>query len=428
MRKQRGNAAIILAMCLPVLFGIFAMGTDGARALQAKARLEDAAEVASLAVAARNDENRDDDTDSGSAVNKEIAGNYIRYYMGNYATLTDVKIKRFTCEEIDDCLDGLEEDRPRFFEYQVTGHIQYDSWFPRNGPIIGFGEQFDVAGFAKARKYQSKAVDVLFVVDFSGSMNWPWDGGSQSRINDLFDILQMVTDELQKFNELDVGYHNRVALTGYNEYQRGRKNDFDNQNCVRDQRIVSLYTVRPEYHQVDYQATINQQFNIKPCFAPFAPIYNNADARYTDISYTDDFDSFHRNLDYFHAEGGTASYQGIIRAGQMATKKRSEDLSPRQLIIILSDGNDNDHVMHTSRMLVDMGMCTRILNKLNNLTTEDKEKVQGKMAVIGFGYNPYQNTALRDCVGEENVYRAQDKEQILDQILALITEEIGHLA
>ncbi len=55
--KQSGHAAILFAICVPVLFGVFMLGSDGARALQTKARLEEAAEAAVLAVSAEDSSN-----------------------------------------------------------------------------------------------------------------------------------------------------------------------------------------------------------------------------------------------------------------------------------------------------------------------------------------------------------------------------------
>lgn len=40
-KQQSGHAAILFVMCIPVLFGVFTLASDGARALQSKARLED---------------------------------------------------------------------------------------------------------------------------------------------------------------------------------------------------------------------------------------------------------------------------------------------------------------------------------------------------------------------------------------------------
>ncbi|GAD89740.1 hypothetical protein VHA01S_026_00460 [Vibrio halioticoli NBRC 102217] len=47
--------------------------------------------------------------------------------------------------------------------------------------------------------------------------------------------------------------------------------------------------------------------------------------------------------------------------------------------------------------------------------------------MIGFDYPVNSNTGLRDCVGKDNIYAAENKDAIKDKILELISEEIGHL-
>lgn len=139
--------------------------------------------------------------------------------------------------------------------------------------------------------------------------------------------------------------------------------------------------------------------------------------------------------------------QGIIRAGQIITMLADK---PKQLIIILSDGEDWNHYAEQTPKLVDKGMCSNIRNivgggELKNvgylpdranvqgnkslgMVTSKGESMSARMAVIGFDYDLKANTGLKKCVGKENVFKAENKDEILDQILALITEEVGHLS
>ncbi len=57
---QRGAAGIIYVTMIPALFGIFALGIESSRYLQTHARLGDAIEIASLAVAANVSKNEND--------------------------------------------------------------------------------------------------------------------------------------------------------------------------------------------------------------------------------------------------------------------------------------------------------------------------------------------------------------------------------
>ncbi len=72
-------------------------------------------------------------------------------------------------------------------------------------------------------------------------------------------------------------------------------------------------------------------------------------------------------------------------------------------------------------------MCDVIREKLNARKTADDRPVNFQMAFVGFDYRIQDNKALSDCVGRENVYDAADPDELLDIILNLISEEIGHL-
>jgi len=430
LAKQSGHAAILFAICIPVLFGVFMLGSDGARALQTKARLEEAAEAAVLAVSAEDSDNH------------SLAENYIDHYLYDMDSLLDIEVNKLSCDEISECAQQAEQGGARYFEYRVSGRTQHKSWFPGQGVIVGFGDTFDATGASKARKFQSKIVDITFVVDFSASMNDDWSGGNKSKIEDLKDTLELVTDELGKFNAVTPGVKHRVSLTGYN---RRTVNANNNGKLVfRDQRIVTKMGEYDKDDVVNFNKTIEKQFEVKGA-AKRIPNGDEA-AVFTDIFYTEDFDGFMKQVRTFKASGGTASLQGIIRAGQIVTSLAQ---NPNQLIIILSDGEDWNHYAGQTNKLVNKGMCTNIKNMINggkvsadNLNddiavvdgvspgkfTPWGEAMNARMSVIGFDYDLHANTGLLNCVGKDNVFKAENKQDILNKILALVTEEVGHLA
>nr|WP_244230790.1 pilus assembly protein TadG-related protein [Vibrio ouci] len=422
MNKQSGHAAMLFAIMIPALFGVFMLGSDGARALQTKARLEEAAEAAVLAVSAKDEEDH------------QLAQDYIDHYLYDMKSLEAVSVRKLSCEEIPECAAGIEKGEARFFEYRVAGKAQHQSWFPGDDVIAGFGESFDVTGSSKARRYQSQPVDIIFVVDFSDSMNLDWTGGSKSKIEDLKDIIEDVTNELSVYNQLYPEHPHRVAITGYN--RRTINTGSNGKLIIRDQRITTL---QPGYDEKDIfypQKTINQQFVVKGA-AQRVPSQAE-DAVFKDIFFTTNFTSFINTVNDFQADGGTASLQGIIRAGQIVKAKA---VNPKQLVIILSDGEDYKHYAGQTEKLVNLGMCKNILNLVNGgpmtvngmadskgMKTPDGEQMNARMAVIGFDYELNANVGLRNCVGKDNVYKAENKDDILNKILSLITEEVGHLA
>ncbi|WP_373689513.1 TadG [Photobacterium ganghwense] len=413
-KQQQGHAALLFAMMIPALFGIFTLASDGARAIQTKARIEDASEVAALAIAAHNDPNQStNNSGNASAVNRSIATNIVQAYINDIESITDLKVYKRACEQISDCVKGLEKGESRFFEYEVDVTTAQKSWFPGNDSIAGMGETFSTRGHSLARKYQSEAVDVMFAADFSGSMSNRWSGSAQVKYKELIDIIKEVTVELQKFNELELGNDNTIGISSFNNYTRTIYSNNDSDNfCYLTQMVR------------DWDGYINTVKTVENIWIPKSKKYcnwNYKKGRFHDISLTSNFDDFNSQIAQFKPDWGTESYQGLIRAAQMLRS----GVNSRRLLIVISDGDDNDKPLASA--LVKRGMCTKIKAGLESDRTEDDRPIKARLAVIGFDYNPHENRALKDCVGEGNVYKAQNRDEILNKILELITEEIGHL-
>jgi tight adherence protein G len=439
MSKQSGNAAIMFVLLFPILFGLFILASDGARALQSKARLDDALEVASLAISAKGTPDK--------SIAKAIAKAYVAQYM------TDMVPTGESAPKIDVILttDNNSEKFP-FIQYQLSATTTHNSWFPGNDAIKGFGETFTVSGRSFARKYQSEAVDVVFAADFSGSMNEGWSGGSQRKYLDLLDIIDDVTIKLDSFNA-NSAIKNTVAFTAFNTNTKkdnspsnnkkwcDEKYDYesktydavhyyDQYNTYKPFDILHFFP-KPRYINIDYNKTKQNIFKPKTCNDTVSSTYVGKNSKFHDVEPTDNFEDFRIIISKFKPDGGTASYQGIIRAAQLAQQGQNA----RRLIIILSDGQDmpssgrHNHKKITEK-LVSQGMCNDIRNKLQsgnsgkNVVAADAAKI----FFIGFDYDTENNIGLRDCAGAENVYKAQNKSEILNKILALISEEIGHLS
>ncbi|WP_332419497.1 TadE/TadG family type IV pilus assembly protein [Vibrio metschnikovii] len=438
IQRQSGHAAILFALFIPILFGVFALGTDGARAVQDKARLLEAVEVASLAVAGQGSDN------------KVLAKSYLQYYFP-LAKINDadITINKINCEDNDACKG---QDR-RFFEYQVSARISQPTWFPGNDAIIGFGSDYQVYDGSVTRKYHSETVDVVLVADFSGSMAWPWNGDGTAvsannpiRYSMMKEIVAEIAVELEKFNEYVQGENkNRLAITGFDNFTQkinpiniNQMLHFDHLICNNNQRCNTNcwynYQGRLQCNTrsgsnstvVDALATVNNVFNISH-WSHATPIlktnitFSRMLSYFYDMELTDDFEKIKSEMNKFIIRGsaisGTSSYAGIMRGAQIA----QAGTNPRRLIIMLSDGEDN--FTNTTNKLISAGLCSTILNALNS-----KNDVQARMVAVGFAYNINAYPQMKNCVGEENVFSARNPEDIKNKILELITEEIGHLA
>lgn len=443
LARQNGHAAMLFAMMIPAFFALFILASDGARALQSKARLEDASEVAALAIAARNADADD--------INKKIATDYISQYMNDMASVPQFEVTKLSCEHIPECVRNVRQGKARFFQYQIHTKTEHFSWFPNDDGVAGFGEKFTVAGSATARKFQSEAVDVMFITDFSGSMGGGWNGKWKAKYQDLQEIIAEVTEELEKYNKLNNGQTNTVGNVSFNEKTLSITPSQPGKYCNVSQliweddgykykyeyidRYINSYRYRGWYWlrwerpywssrydwypynrtNVDYAKTVKEIFTVKDtCLSP-------TNGQFNDIELTEQFSPFNNTMKGFRPGGGTASYEGIIHGAQLLRKGKNA----RRLLIVLSDGDDNKKYLSSG--LVAAGMCSKIQTILNTGTTADKKQIKARLAVIGFDYDVKNNQALADCVGTDNVFKAQNRDDILNKILELISEEIGHL-
>lgn len=400
-QRQKGHAALLFTMIIPVLFGIFTLATDGVRALQHKARLGDAAEVAVLTISAKNADNKDMLFDgSGSEINRALASSVISHYFYGQPNVlpNQLKISRLSCADNPECRAGLRKGGSRFYEYRIEAKTRHSTWFPGNESIVGFGDTFTVGHAAKARKYVNKTVDVVFVADFSGSMNYRWNG--RVKIDTLKNVMGNIVKEVEKFDEVTDG-NNMVGIVPFNWYTTDEEG-----HSLQNAGPYPDVTIRELWHKGIYKSRR----------------YDDRSSFY-DIPLTNNYKNFIHQFNSFRANHGTASFEGIISGAQMLN---NEGKNARRLLIVLSDGDDG-HKTAVHRALNDRGYCKQIKQRLSEGKNEKGESHTAKLAVIGFGYPLSDNVELARCVGIDNVYKAENEQEILDKILELISEEIGHL-
>ena len=431
--KQAGHAAILFAMMIPLLFGVFILGTDGARALQGKARLEEASEVAALAVAGQSGTSED--------ARDEMASYYVNYYFPN-ATITDITTEDIACEDNPNCdEDGLASQR--FFEYTVSASISEPNWFSKDTISTSFGDDLSLGGYASARKYQSKTVDVVLVSDFSSSMYDSVSSGRSAKYIELKEVITEVAETLEEYNEKTSTNKNMLSYVGFDFYTfsnvrvSGEKcakgkcstysgypyytymicnsdeiNKYNNPHPAEDGWCAS------SYDDINFSSTVEHIFD-SDYFLPTST--SSSVNRFYTLSLTSDFDSFNSTISGFTPDGTTAFYTGLIKGAQIAY---SGD-NPRRLIIILSDGM-NTKTSITNQLISD-GLCSKITDTLNEQITSSGDTVKARMFAIGFGYKVSNYPQMKNCVGEDNVYDATDSDSIKNKILELIAEEMGRL-
>ncbi len=431
--RQTGHAAIIFVIMAPVLFSLFSMAIDGARIMQNEARLDDALEIASLAVAAENNSN--EAGSEGWQRNRDIATAYITDYMQDMTQIAALSISKSECEDIQECLDGIDAGDPRFFQFKVDATTEHKTIFKDDDT---FGDSYNVQSDGRSRKYQNHPIDIVFISDFSDTMNDSWSGGTQAKYLDLVDIIEDVTDYVAQYNGLKNLDDSTVAYVGFNsvtqsleslENVSGYEAGWYTPYWVDEVGTIAHMCQYNQYINDSATDTVSNIFVEKTDCDDKDIWLNEADklffdpngAYFYDLEPTTDFAVFNSEVASFYPDWGTSSYEGLIRGAQIADKGDN----PRRLLIILSDGLDNYPDITTS--LVNAGMCSTITDTLDSRITSKDYEVTSKIVLIGFDYDISTNQALLNCVGTDNAYQAQNSDEILSIILQLITEEIGHL-
>ncbi len=470
--KQSGHAALLFAMIAPVLFGVFTLGTDGARALQDKARLSEASEVASLAISAVDA--------STETVQRRIFTDYIQYYFPHSTVdQSSINVERIICSSTStEC--PLSSGEERYIKYQVTGSISSKSWFPGNNTIVGFGDTYDVAGLATAKKYQSNVVDVTYVVDHSSSMlcspGEPWSNSgctqsnSNSRYNVVKEIIDEVNTELEEFDSKNIIYDqnnnvikSQIAYAGFNSYAHQADNSEAYAVCDIDYRVFNTkqdwfwingqWRKKTALYDLNYATTasVSNIFDsVKTCRTQWSWLgndyyynhgYSKIEGTFYNLSLSYNYTHFSSAFDTFKASGCTNSVQGLIQGARVVEQALKNGTgNSKQLIIIISDGMDvadgcgdsygTDAI--TTSLVKDYGLCENIRTRLDSYTVSGQGDVETRIALVGFSYlgseGVYANQGLTSCVGNEsNIYSASSGSELKTAILGLISEEYGRL-
>ena len=468
--RQRGAAAIYLVLLLIPLFGMVFLALEGTRYIQKKNRLGDATEAASLAVSMANRNDKGYET--------QLAKDYISSYLRNIKEISQVRIERK--EDIDHypMADGSFEDR-EYTQYRVTANTEHTSWL-HSDLIPSFKATETLGNRALARAYPEylgdRDVDIVFVSDFSGSM----DG---YRINSLKNAITQISNEILIPREGETEIRNRIALVPYN--MRVVEGGDDRNTCMTQLKYRnpsgktgSSYTnyesinwrewANKSYNQVsscvsnsrkcnglpgpradartiksvvndssqrwpdssnwiDYSRSVEQVFSESPTNVQHHPsyqrLYNSSmcNGSFWTIPLTNQKSEIMR-VNQMSPNGGTSVYQGLLRGAQILDKGRptnpdeeeTKEYNKRlKMILIISDGKE-DPYRNTFSNLVNAGVCNKIRSRFND------GDLPLHMGVIGVQFSASGQNAFKKCVGEENIIDVGNLDDLIEDILDLI--------
>ncbi|ENC6710414.1 VWA domain-containing protein [Vibrio harveyi] len=453
--KQKGVAGIIFLSFLPILIITFSFSVGYTQRLLAHSKIEEAAEVASLAlIASPGKDNKED---------KAYAQRIVDLYITDNISDIEINVSTKKCEYKDGCVQKANELSP-FADFTVAATSEHDSWISHDE--IGVEPKFKVSGDSITRKYLPQPVDIYFILDTSQSMSYLWYGqNNKTQMQVVKETITKVVEDLKDF-KTGSDKKSRVALLTYNAY---------NAKYDKNEHRVKLYDYASDFSHTEesFQSIVDKMFD--QTFDEKTPHYASDYNRSQDIPLTDKYDEFIKILNSYKmtpAEGGgTESWLGLIAAAKEADKVKKKDRNPEQVFIFLSDGADTDvqfpkglhrnstyknkyHVVtRTAKdsygrtytyevydkffksLVSDHNLCERlkkrISSKENKFQSEhaklEGEKTKVTMGIIGVNYNVQKDDGFGDCVGEKNIYHAKNGKDVYKYILNLINEETGRL-
>ncbi|MGF1726087.1 pilus assembly protein TadG-related protein [Photobacterium nomapromontoriensis] len=199
--KQQGVAVIWMVLLLVPIMGFGFWAVEGTRYIQEKSRLEDAAEAAALAVT----------MEDRSESSKKMAEAYMRAYVRDIDTVKLDVIRTFQEANPD-------KNIPEVIQYSVDAQTVHQSWFSSD-VIPSFSKKQAIAGYSLAKKSPeflgNKNIDIVFVSDFSNSMNSGWDG-DEDKIDVLKNAILSISNKILVKDAFDGKVKNRVAFVPYN--------------------------------------------------------------------------------------------------------------------------------------------------------------------------------------------------------------------
>lgn len=190
--KQRGVAAIYFIFLIGAIMSIGVLAIEGSRYIGKKARLGDAMESASIAVAEADITKHDFDPSAANSV----AQNWVAHLITDANELDVTTSRRVEKNTYD--ISKASAAKFTYYRYDVQINSTHDSWF-KFSSWPAFDEQVKVANTGAAGRMQGAPVDLVFVADFSESMDNDQRGyhptkGDDDKIDLLKKIVKDVTN------------------------------------------------------------------------------------------------------------------------------------------------------------------------------------------------------------------------------------------
>lgn len=189
MKNEQGAILLPFLVFLPIFIGLLFLSFEISLFLQKKAKLSDAIEQATLALTV---ENNDVPDVAQTAKNSRLVNDYARAYLPS---------ESFSVPVIDIIKNS------DHLEYNSKTTMSYSAKFLDKTQIAMVSTKDNGAAKKDIAAQPSESTDVVFVLDYSTSMNWPFNKTDDKRqkidiLRDIFQSLNSTIFENKKINTI----------------------------------------------------------------------------------------------------------------------------------------------------------------------------------------------------------------------------------
>ncbi|USD67752.1 pilus assembly protein TadG-related protein [Vibrio sp. SCSIO 43136] len=202
--KQQGAAAIWFIFLIGAIMSLGALAIEGSRYIGKKARLGDALEAAAIAVGSNDRVMQDFKANVAPSGVKysanQVAKTWIHHYINDEVDIDLRSIKRKDVSKLIGKNYLVTPYKLEYFRYDIDAVTKHNSWFNFSS-WASFDSQVKVAnkGVSGRIKGGHEPADVVFVADFSGSMNGRSKG--KVKIKALQEAIRYVSETLYGVND-----------------------------------------------------------------------------------------------------------------------------------------------------------------------------------------------------------------------------------
>ncbi|CAD7561306.1 Protein TadG, associated with Flp pilus assembly [Citrobacter europaeus] len=339
IQNNRAAVSVMFAIVLPILIASFSIGIDGARFLIKRAKLSDALSQGSLAVALTGNDNS---LDTDITRNEQLLKSYIDYYLpSDKIKLGSLKVTLRKKYDPDDT------SRVVSLDYIADAAILSNPIFESlEHGLPGFGKDVQISsdgsnGIVRKNIDESSVEsDIVFAVDFSGSMLDPSSEPSMNRLQ----LLQRIIADLTK----DVIKSDSNTKIGIVPFDLGIPVSLSEKNPLGGARIGCSLP-----YKFNYQYDLD--FNFWSYKYPGNTSSSSAEALY---------DTNRRQYDYYRYDLGLSTDQ-LVNSGICVSTSSKPFYSCERIGFNLAIPSN------TTRFVSDYNVMSRIGNQIHDSIASD---------------------------------------------------------